>query len=1121
MSNSRVLGLALTAVLCLASTARSQNYTVSHLAGNPGGGGAADGIGAIARFASPAGVAVDADGTIYVADLINHTIRVVTAEGVVTTLAGSPGQPGYADGQGASARFFQPWGIAVDASRNVYVADMMNRAIRKVTPAGVVTTVAGSPSAPAEAVDGTGSAAHFASVMGIAASPDGTFLVTDPDANVVRRMTAGGTVTTIAGAIGQFGSSDGVGSQARFAVPYGITVAPDGVAYVVDANAGVVQRITTDNTVTTIAGSPGHRDVVDGAGSGARFSNPLGITYGPGGVLFVTDANTVRSVTPGGSVTTVAGAAFVPGAVDGLGTAARFSFPVGIAADGAGNLFVAEGNNHTLRKIGPGFSVSTLAGAAPRPSGYRDGPLAEALFDQFSALAVSPRGDLFTAGFGYGAIRKITPGGLVSTFAGNRLDPRSVDGPLDQARFTQVIALAFGPDATLYLYEPSRLRAIAPDGTVRTVAGDAEPGAVDGHGSAARLSASGGNAIAVGPDGTVYLADNLNNVIRKISPAGDVTTWLGQAGAAGHVDATGTAARFAAPGGIAVSRAGLVYVCDQHNRVIRVVTHDGVVSTLAGAPGEAASVDGLGAAARFVAPAAITIDNDGNLFVEDGSRLRRVTPSGMVTTIAGGPLAGSDDGLGRAARFNGVVALATLTDGTVVAAEAGGRAIRYAVPTRFLAEGASSAMFNTRVAMFNPGPVDAYAVLTFQRAGESPVTQVEAVPAGHRVTLDAATIPELSSAEFSTTVDASQPLVVDRTLSWSGGIPYGAHAETAVRAPSLTWYLAEGATHSGMQLFYLLQNPNAASAQVRVRFLRPVGAPLEKTYTLAPESRTNIWVNVEEFPVVGAALSGTDVSAVLEVQNGQPIIVERALYLDVPGQFFAAGHESMGVTAPAREWFLAEGATGTFFDLFVLIANPRDAEAQVEATFLLPNGETVIKPYTIAANSRFNIWVDQADARLADTAVSTTIRSLNDVPIIVERALWWPEGGWYEAHNTPGATTTGIAWAVAEGELDVTRGLETYLLVANTSSTAATVKVTLHFEDGTTATQTFTGIAPRSRFNVSVAAQFAQAAGKRFGAVVESLGETPAQIVVERAMYWDAAGQVWAAGTNALATRLR
>jgi hypothetical protein len=182
----------------------------------------------------------------------------------------------------------------------------------------------------------------------------------------------------------------------------------------------------------------------------------------------------------------------------------------------------------------------------------------------------------------------------------------------------------------------------------------------------------------------------------------------------------------------------------------------------------------------------------------------------------------------------------------------------------------------------------------------------------------------------------------------------------------------------------------------------------------------------------------------------------------------------------------------------------------------------VVKPYDVAPNSRFTIWVDQEGDRLVDTAVSTTIRSTNDVPVIVERTMWWPGSSsqWHGAHNSPGATATGTRWALAEGEVDGARNLETYILVANMSAVPADVKVTLLFEDGTSTEQTYTGIPARSRFNVPVGTYLPQAYGRRFGALVESVGPSPAPLVVERAMYWEAVWQRWAAGTSALGTRL-
>ncbi|BCS34401.1 hypothetical protein TBR22_A36310 [Luteitalea sp. TBR-22] len=445
----------------------------------------------------------------------------------------------------------------------------------------------------------------------------------------------------------------------------------------------------------------------------------------------------------------------------------------------------------------------------------------------------------------------------------------------------------------------------------------------------------------------------------------------------------------------------------------------------------------------------------------------------------------------------------------------------WAVHTVYLAEGATSAFFDTRIALLNPGTVGTNATVSFLQQGKAAISLVVYVPARTRVTVEPRVVGGLENAEYSTRIESDQFLVVDRMMWWEKNQAYGAHAETGVRAPALKWYLAEGATQGPFNLFYLIQNPNASDAQVLVRYLRPSGSPIEKIYTLPPNSRGNIWVDLEEFPGLGQALSDTAVSAVFQVLNNMPIIVERAMYADAPGQPFGAGHESAGITEPATEWFFAEGATGTFFDLFILLANPSDRSALVEANFLLPSGEVIPKQYTIAPNSRFNIWVDLEDSKLASTSVSTTIRSTNGVPLVAERTMWWPEGGWYEAHNSAGATAAGTRWAVAEGEVDKARTVETYYLIANVSDTPATLRVSLLFDDGRVSVQEFTGVAARSRFNVPVGVVFPDADGRRFGALIESTGPSPANIVVERAMYWDAAGQKWAAGTNALGTVLR
>ncbi len=444
--------------------------------------------------------------------------------------------------------------------------------------------------------------------------------------------------------------------------------------------------------------------------------------------------------------------------------------------------------------------------------------------------------------------------------------------------------------------------------------------------------------------------------------------------------------------------------------------------------------------------------------------------------------------------------------------------------TRYLAEGALNAFFDVRLALLNTGTTPARALVRFLQPGGATVSRFETLAPGTRRTLTRADLSTLTSPDFSTVVEADQPVVVDRTMSWDGS-GYGSHAETGVPGAATSWYLAEGSTSGDFALFYLIQNPNPAATTATVRYLRPSGlAPIERTHALAPNSRTTIPVDAQ-----GPELASTDVSAVISAPL--PIIVERAMYISRSSQVFAAGHGSAGVTAPATNWFLAEGATGPFFDLFILIANPNAQPADVTLDYLLSDGRTFAKSHVVPANGRFTVWVDDeaipagsATKPLANVAVSTTVTSTNGVPIIVERAMWWPgpettADFWTEAHNSAGATATGTRWALAEGEVGGPHGAETYVLIANTSAFGGQARVTLYFEDGGSASKDVP-LAPRSRTNVAVSSEFPAAAGRRFATLVESLGATPPQIVVERAMYTSPGGVTWAAGTNALATRL-
>jgi hypothetical protein len=267
------------------------------------------------------------------------------------------------------------------------------------------------------------------------------------------------------------------------------------------------------------------------------------------------------------------------------------------------------------------------------------------------------------------------------------------------------------------------------------------------------------------------------------------------------------------------------------------------------------------------------------------------------------------------------------------------------------------------------------------------------------------------------------------------------------------------------------------------------------------------------------------------------VIVERAMYLTAGGLVYGAGHESAGIREPATQWFFAEGATGTFFDLFVLIGNPNPEPAHVVATFSFDDGQVCATTATVDPLSRYNLWVDltvipDCPRSLADASVSTTITS--DLPVIAERTMWWPgptAADWAEAHNAAGATGTGTVWGLADGEAGGAHATETYVLIANTAAIWGSARVTLYFEDGTAPISQVVALLPNSRKTVPVGAAIesggfgAAVAGKRFGVVVESLpgdGVPPAPIVVERAMYSQGPGASWwAAGTSLLATRIR
>lgn len=352
-------------LICLLRTATAQD-SVRTLAGVPETPGSTDGTNTTARFNDPAGLAIAADGTIFVADNQNHAIRRIGTNGVVTTLAGLPGTPGSADGSVSNARFDSPTSLALGPDGSLYVSDTGNHTLRRVTLAGVVSTLAGS-AGNADYADGPATTARFNQPLGLAVAPDGTVFVADSGNHLIRVIATNGTISILAGNPETFGSADGTGTNAFFNSPVGLALAPDGSLFVSDANNFTLRRVTAAGVVTTIAGAAGQDGSTDGSAATARFGKPAELALAPNGTLYIADAahHTIRRLTPDGRVSTIAGLVGADGAADGANGLARFFNPYGLAIAARGHLVVADTYNQTVRELLAPFSV----GVTPSGSG--------------------------------------------------------------------------------------------------------------------------------------------------------------------------------------------------------------------------------------------------------------------------------------------------------------------------------------------------------------------------------------------------------------------------------------------------------------------------------------------------------------------------------------------------------------------------------------------------------------------------------------------------------------------------------------------------------------------------------------------------------------------------------
>ncbi len=664
--------------LAASSLSHAQSYSWTHYAGLPPLTGTADGTGASARFNTPTGVASDRFATVYVCDSANHTIRRVNASGTVTTVAGTPGQAGTTDG--LAARFNTPAGLAFDRDGTLLVADRLNHTIRRIAINGSVSTVAGQPGLPGSA-DGPVATARLNEPWGLAFDPNGNLYIVERGNSTVRKLSADGTLSTLAGTAGLTGSADGTGPAARFNSPTALTTDSSGNLFVADTGNATLRKLTLAGVVTTHAGTAGLTGSANGTGPAARFTTPLGLVGDGAGNIYVADAGThnIRLVSPAGVVGTLLGssAADTYGATDAVGNAARFLGPAGLAISTDGILYIADSLNQSIRRVGNTLAVTTVAGPGGT-FGSLDGPAATARFNAPLGLALDATGNLYVADTRNSTLRRISTSGTVTTVAGVSGEATHVDGLTGAGRLGLPAAVALLENGFVAVTDPlfHTVRSTNTTGALLTIGGSPNsPGSTDGASISSRFN--GATGLAVGPDNTVYVADTANHTIRRLA-ANVVTTLAGLAATSGDADGPGASARFNAPRGLALDTAGNLYIADTANHTIRRLSATGTVSTIAGLAGNAGSANGTASNARFNAPTALAVDRAGNLFVADtGNHLvRQISPAGVVTTIGGAPLAGGyAEGPAATARFLHPSGIAVDPSGALYVLQAGANVI--------------------------------------------------------------------------------------------------------------------------------------------------------------------------------------------------------------------------------------------------------------------------------------------------------------------------------------------------------------------------------------------------------------------------------------------------------------
>ena len=595
----------------------SGNLTL--VAGNSRAGFAGDGGPAVAaQLNSPGGMAFDKAGNLYIADTLNNRVRRVDPQGVIRTFAGNgqTGAPGFwGDGGAATdANIHSPVAVAIDSNGNVYIVAAADNTIRKVDTNGVISIFAGEGYRGFYGDTKQANVAGFTGPQDMWINSDGTVLVADTGNAAIRKVATDGTISTISGvgSPGAVASGDDVATKLAMISPFGVTADGSGNIFIAELGTDRIRKIDSAGKITTAIGD-GNPGFAEGAPAKVEMNQPTGVAVDSSGNIYFADSlnNRIRKLA-GGNVTTIAGNGIVSYSGDGFAaTVAQLNTPTGVAADAAGNLYIADSANHVVRRVDSKGVISTFAGNGSVGSGGDGNAAAGAQLNGPAGVAVDGSGNVFIADTGNNKIRKVNSSGTISTFS--------------SAQLSAPWGLAADSSGNLYVAEfgGNRVRRISADGgTVTTVAGNGNAGYSGDAGSPASAMLNGPKGVALDSVGNIYIADSGNNRVRKVSSNGSggqrIDTIAGNG--IGGFDADGvqaTSTPVGNPTSVAIDSVGNIYIADGSLRV-RKVFLSGIISTVAGTGVRGYSHDGGdAAAAQLNGPSSLAIDSKGNIYVAD------------------------------------------------------------------------------------------------------------------------------------------------------------------------------------------------------------------------------------------------------------------------------------------------------------------------------------------------------------------------------------------------------------------------------------------------------------------------------------------------------------------------